>query len=262
MEDDRREPGAGETPNVPAVPRNFSTPELEAVIRRAVELQAGGTARADDGISEAEVVRIGQELGLEPVAVRRAMAEVRGRPAEDSGALAAVAGPAIVRASRVLRRPAATVAAELDRYLRDTEIMVAQRRFADRTRYVRNPTFAAGLTRITRGISSSHQPINLKQVDVSILPLDAESCLLEASADLAAMRGGITAGVLGSSSVLTAGWAATVWATALADPLMLLGVPALAGAWYGTRAIYGSIARSVEEKLESLLDRVEHDELR
>lgn len=247
--------------NVPATSRNLTTQELEAVIRRAVELQASSSARSDEGISETEVVRIGQELGLEPATVRRAMAEVRARPAEEGGALVTLAGPGTVRANRVLRRPAAGIGLLLDRHLRETEFMVPQRRFPDRTRYVRDSSMAAGLARFARGFSRSQRPLDLKQLDVAVSAIDAETCLLEVSVDLAGTRGGLVAGVLGSSGGLAAGWAATVWATAVADPLMLLGVPVVAGAWYGTRAIYETIRRSVQDKLESLLDRVEHNEL-
>jgi hypothetical protein len=54
----------------------------------------------------------------------------------------------------------------------------------------------------------------------------------------------------------------TVWATAIADPLMLVGIPFVAGSWYGMRAIYGTIQKSIQDKLESLIDRVEHKELK
>ncbi len=248
-------------PPVPATAPNLTTHELEAVIRRAVELQAGQSNRADEGVSHAEVVRIGQELGLEPAAVRRAIAEVRGRPAAEAGALVGLAGPRTVQASRVLRRPAAGVGLLLDRHLREKEFMVAQRRFADRTHYVRDSSMAAGLARFARGLSRAHRPLDLKQLDVAVFAIDAESCLLEVTVDLGGTRGGLIAGVLGGSGGLSAAWATIAWATAVADPLMLLGIPVLGGAWLATRAIYGTVRNSVQEKLESLLDRVEHNEL-
>lgn len=256
------QPPAGERPaNVPAAPHTYTTPQLEAVIRRALELQAGQSAGGTDGVPEADVVRIGQELGLEPAAVRRAMAEVRGRPPEERGALDSFVGTATVRASRVLQRPASAIAPQLDRYLRDAEYMVAQRRYAGRTRYVQDPSIAAGIARLSRSFSRSTQPLKLKEVEVAVSPLDPGSCLVELSVNLATTRGGLIAGVFGSSSVLATGWAATVWATPIADPLMLVGLPVLAGAWAGMRAIYRTVSRSNEEKLELLLDRLEHDEL-
>lgn len=256
-DDDERLP-ARRPPDVPQRSHSLSRQELEAVIRRAVELQAGDPAVSDEGVAETDVVRIGQELGLEPAVVRRAMAEVRSRPPEEHGPMTRLVGTGTVRASRVLPRPAAAVVAALDRHLRAAELMVPQRRFRDRTRYVRDSSLAAGLSRIARGFSRTHEPLNLRQLDVAVSPLDEQSCLVEASVDLGGTRGGVAAGVLGSTGGVAAGWTALVWATPFADPLMLLGIPLLAGAWLGTRAIYGHIASSTQDRLEQLLDRLEH----
>ena len=256
---DETEPQPTGTPQVPARARAFSTHELEAVIRRAVELQA--TGRGDEGVSEAEVVRIGRELGLEPAAVRRAMAEVRGAAPEEGGALARLMGPGSARAARVLERSAAGTTSQVDRYLRETEVMVARRRFPDRTRYVRDDSLAAGLTRFTRGFSRSGPLLNLREVDVAVSPLEADTALVEVGADLEGARAGYAAGGLGVGAALGAGLAVAVWATPVADPLMFLGVPVFAGAWLGMRAIYGAVRASAQEKLESFLDRVEHGEL-
>lgn len=250
--------------NLPPSSRRLSTPELEAVIRRAAELQADSSALLEEGLSEAEVVRIGRELGLDPATVRRAIAEVRGGAAVETGLLVTLAGPRTVRASRIVSRPAARVAADLETYLRAREFMLAQRRFQDRTRFVRDSSFGANLARFARGFGfgrPGHRPIDVKQIDVSISAVDAQSCLLELSVDLAGTRGGLVGGVLGTSGGATAAWTAVAWSTALPDPLVLVGVPLLAGAWLGTRAIFSTVRRSVQEKMESLLDQVEHDTL-
>lgn len=231
------------------------------MIRRAVELQSSQAARTDDGVSDVDLVRIGQDLGLDPSLVRRAMAEVRMAPDQEKGAMVAVIGARTVRASRVIPRPAAAVEAGLARYLRETELMVPQRRFPGRTRYVRDSSFVAGLERFARGFGTRRKPLDIRELDVGVSALDDASCLVEFSVDLGATRGGLVAGVLGSSGTLATGWAVTVWATAIANPLALLGVPLVAGSWAGMRAIYGSIASSLQDKLESLMDRVEHDDL-
>jgi hypothetical protein len=257
--DDPKPPNEAPKPAVPS--HQLSAPEFEAVIKRAVELQAGSSARLEEGVSETEAVRIGQELGLDATAVRRAIAEVRIRPPDESGALTKLVGPGTVRATRVVRRSAASTNAQLDRYLRETEFMVVQRRFPDRNRYERDSGLAAGWGRVTRGFSRGHRPLNLKQLDVAVSTLDAESCLVEISSDLGGVRGGLAAGVLGSGSALAGVGAAFVWATPIADPFILLAAPVIAGSWYGMRAIYRHVSRSLHDKLEALLDRVEHNDL-
>lgn len=248
--------------NLPLSSRKLSSQELEAVVRRSAELQAASAAGLEEGVSEAEVLRIGEELGLDPATVRRAIAEVRDRVADERGALVPMAGPRIVRASRVVNRPAAGVAAALELHLRETEFMLAERRFHGRTRFVRDSSFGAGLARFARGFGRpSHRALDVKQLDVSIAPIDAESCLLSLTVDLGGTRAGLVGGLIGSSGGVSVAWTVVTWATALPDPLMLLGVPLLAGAWTGTRAIFGAVRRSVQEKIESLLDQVEHDTL-
>jgi hypothetical protein len=249
-------PGGG----LPA--RRLSTQELEAVIRRAVEIQAAASGAPDEGISEGEVIRIGQELGLDPVSVRRAITDVRGRPPEERGVLARAMGPGGIRAARTVRRPAAAVGLLVEEYLLKCEYMLVQRRFPDRTRYVRGTGVAAVLGRAGRKFGASHAAMDLPQLDVSVSALDADSCLVEVSMDTAGARAGLAAGaaVIGGGAASTL--AAFALATTVADPVALLGLPALLGSWAGFRGIYGAMQHSTQDKLESFLDRLEHNELK
>lgn len=246
----------------PVTSRPISTQDLETVIRRAVELQTDSSPHLEEGLSEARVVRIGEELGLDPANVRRAMAEVARREAVETGVLVALVGPRSAKASRIVNRPAADVAAELERYLRERELMLTKRRFPDRTRFIRDSSLGAGLRRLARGLSRSpHQPLSVKQLDVSVSAIDGETCLVELGIDLAGTRGGLAGGLIGSTGGAAAIWGGLAWATALPDALALLGLPLLGGAWIGARAIFGAVRRSALEKCESLLDRVEHNML-
>lgn len=248
-------PGGG----LPA--RRLSSHELEAVIRRAVEIQAAA-GTPDEGISEAEVIRIGQELGLDPATVRRAITDVRGRPPEEHGVLARTMGPGSIRAARTVRRPAAAVGLLLEEYVLKCEYMVVQRRFPDRTRYVRGTGVGAALGRAARKFGASHAAMDLAQLDVSVSALDEESCLVELSVDTANARAGLAAGAAVVGGGVASGIAAFALATTVVDPVALLGLPALLASWWGARGIYGAVRHSTQDRLESFLDRVEHNELR
>lgn len=246
--------------NLPA--RRLSSQELEAVIRRAVELQSAATGHADDGISEGEVLRIGQELGLEPAAVRRAITDVRGRAPEERGALARALGPGVARAVRTVRRPAAQTGMLVEEYLCRCEYMAVQRRFPDRTRYLRDTGLAAGFGRIARSFGRNPPPMDLKQLDVGVSALDDDSCLVELTVSLGGMRAGLAAGGAAVGGGGAAAITTAVLATPLVDPLALLALPVLAVSWLGMRGIYRSTRSGVQEKLESFLDRLEHGEIR
>lgn len=241
--------------------RRLSSQELEAVIRRAVELQSVGEV-GDDGVSEVEVLRIGKELGLTPELVRRAIADVRSQPVEEHGFLAGLMGAGRVRAVRTLRRPAAQLGLFLEEYLGRCEFMVVQRRFPDRTRYVRGTGVAAVLGRAASKMGARQAALDLQQLDVGVSMVDEGSALVELSVDLSTVRTGLATGGLVGGTGAGTGVALSIWAAHLATPLALVGVPVLAGIVLGSRLIYGSVASRTEEKLQGFLDRLEHGDVK
>ncbi|CAA9328340.1 MAG: hypothetical protein AVDCRST_MAG68-2275 [uncultured Gemmatimonadetes bacterium] len=253
-------------PNLPDKPsdanspaRRVSSAELEAVIRRATELQF---ARGDveEGLSEAEVMRIGKELGLEPAHVRRAMSEVRGRVREEKGMMVSVMGPDTVRAGRTIRRPAAALGMTLEEYLVSCEFMVVARRFPDRTRYLRGNGMGAALGRAAAKMGQRSPMLDLRQVDVHVSPVDEDTAYVELSVPLGSVRTGLTVGgVVGGGGAGAAAGIST--AIMFADPFALIGFPILGAAVLGARLIYRGVAGGVQERLEAFLDRVEHGEL-
>jgi hypothetical protein len=246
--------------NLPA--RKLSSNELEAVIKRAVELQTARETEMTDGLSDGEVVRIGQELGIEQHLVRRAIAEVRGRPPEEQGMLAGVMGPRIVRAARTIRRPAAELGIFLEKYLLEAEFMVVERRFPDRTRYVRAQGIGAALGRTFSKVGSRVAPLDLETIDVGVALADEDASVVTLSVDLSTIRtgtavGGWVGGLGGGGTV-----AAVVLASTAPHLLALAGLGIAAAGVLGSRGAYRLIAGKTHDKLEAFLDRLEHGELR
>jgi hypothetical protein len=246
--------------NLPA--RRVSSQELEAIIRRAVEIQSAAGGDETDGIPEAEVVRIGRELGLEPATVRRAIADVRGRAPEERGVLARAMGPKTVLAARTIRRPAASVGLFLEQYLTTCEYMVVQRRFPDRTRYVAGTGIGAAMGRAYRKVQERQATLDVQPLDVAVSVVDEDTCFVELSTDLGNVRGGLAAGAALGGGGAAAGIVTAVLATPIVDPLALVAVPVLGGMWGGMRLIFGAVSRSTHDRLEGFLDRLEHGELR
>ncbi|HSU16289.1 hypothetical protein [Longimicrobium sp.] len=257
MSDQHPVPGGS---NLPA--RKLSSTELEAVIKRAVELQTARETEMTDGLSDAEVVRIGKELGIEQHLVRRAISEVRSRPPEEHGLTAAMMGPGIVRAARTIRRPAVELGIFLEKYLLEAEFMVVERRFPDRTRYVRAQGIGAAVGRTLGKVGSRVAPLDLQTVDVGVALADEDSSVVTLQVDLSTGRtwgavGGLLGGTAGGG-----GLALAVLATTAPHILALAGVGVLAAGVFGSRGIYRIVARTIHNKLEAFLDRLEHGELR
>jgi hypothetical protein len=250
-----RDPG----PDLPA--RRLSSHELEAVIRRAVELQSADGG-GDDGIPEAEVMRIGQELGLEPSHVRRAIGEVRSTPPEETGVMARVFGPGSIRAGRTVRRPAAELGRFLEEYMTRVECMQAHRRFPDRTRYVRDSSFVAGIERFARGFGTRDPRLELKQIDVTVARIDDDTAYVELSVDTTGDRTGYAAGAGVMGTMFSVPVATFALVTPTPDLVALAALPIFGGMLAAWRAGFRGEVNKTQEKLESFLDRLEHGEVR
>lgn len=254
-----------EEPSGPVPARRLTSEQLEAVIRRAVELQAGGeSGGGTDDLSEDDAVRIGQELGLSPEHLQRAIAEVEGRPTAETGLLARTFGQGRIATSRAVPRPAGDVRSELHTYLCDRETLSVQRRFAERTVYEPAPGVMADMTRMMRSMHArgdwGHFRLSkARSVAVGVRGTGERSCFVTLAADLTPVRTGwATGGVVSGSGA--GGATALVLALVVAPPAALLGVPVAAGSLWGMQAAYRASARRASEKLEGMLDRLEHGE--
>jgi hypothetical protein len=242
--------------------RRLTGEQMEAVIRRATELQFTAGA-GDEGISETELLRIGRELGLEPANLRRALAEVRtsGGPA-DRGMMVSLMGQRVVRASRIIKRPAAELGMFLETYLKRCEYMDPLRRFPDRTRYTKASGIGAAFGRAAAKLSSRQASLDLQQLDVGVSALEADTALVELSVDQGPVRAGMAAGGAAVGAGGSVGIISFALVSPAPDPLSLLAVPIIGGSMWLFRSIYRYQAGTVETRLESFLDRLEHGEVR
>jgi hypothetical protein len=254
-------PRAAASSNLPA--RRLSTAEVEAVLRRAVELQAREgeiEGSASDGMPETELIRIGNEIGLSARHIQQALAETAAEPEAEDGWFGRGFGPGTVRVSRLLRISAARARVDLDRYLADRECMVVHRRFHDRVVYTRATGFAADLQRGFAGFNEKYPRIDAPEIDVGIREADERSCYVAIGVDLRGTRTGWASGGLVTGTGTGAGLAIFL-GIAVAPPAALVGVPLLLGSIWGSRAAYRRALIQKRNQLESLLDRLEHGDL-
>jgi hypothetical protein len=131
----------------------LSRPQLEDVLRRAAELEAGRTSAAgqdDPGneLEEQDVVRLGVEAGLSEGSLRRALGEMkRGElVVAEQGALAVTLGPGQIVVSREVPGPAEPVQRAVERFLRE-QLMTVRRHHGDRVEWERARGLWPGLAR-------------------------------------------------------------------------------------------------------------------
>jgi hypothetical protein len=241
--------------------RRVSSTELEAVIRRATELEvAGGT---EDSLPEEEVLRIGRELGLSPIHLRQALMEVRRKaPPAEPGIVARVMGPGYASAARVVQGNADAVRETIERYLLEMEHMVISRRHPDHTRYEAGRGIGTAVRRATTQLTvrSRFAETRFKELDVSVQPLEEGYALVTVGVDLTGARRGFFGGGLTLGTVMGMGLGTMVGIAV--DPLagiaMLPMIPA--GPW-AIRPIYASTFESTRQRLEAFLDRVQAGDL-
>jgi hypothetical protein len=260
-----------DSPRPPA--RRLSTEQMEAAVRRAVELQAKETdVTGDAGVTEDELVRIGAELGITPAHMRRAMAEVSAQAAPAATLGARILGPARISASRTVPGEPDDVRRHIERYLLDSQYLAVLRRLPDRTVYEKSGGFQVELARVmdaTRTalgsggraprIGAGFDLRTARTTEVAVQPVDRGHSYVTMTVDLGNQRTGYWVGITTASGMgaLSIG---AVAAVAIAPPAGLIALPLLGASTWGTRVSYQAVVNRARVHLEALLDHLERGE--
>ncbi len=248
---------------------------LERVLARAAELQAEG-ADSPEVISEARLLDIGREVGIDPDHLRLAIAEERGRSPmlpEEPGRIALALGHAHSTAQRAVPGSPDKVLATLDRWMQREEQLTVKRRFGTRMSWEkRRGAFA------TLNLGGSRRDPDLARADdvsATVTPVDGARSLVRLDADLRLYRRAqrnsvVVLGVVNGAIAL--GWivpmailGAIMPNTASVAPLALsalfaAGVQAGSSVlvWRGLRNAFRRTVARTQLRLEQLLDALEH----
>jgi hypothetical protein len=244
------------------VPAPLERAALERVLARAAELQA---AEADPGeltLTEAQILDVGNEVGIPAKHLRQALAEERSRvevPVE-RGRIAALFGAATVSASRTVRGTPNTIFEKLDEAMQRDESLRVKRRFPDRIAWEPRGGMATEFRRIMNVGGHGYRLARAEEVAATVIAVDAERSIVRLDASLANVRKQRIVG--GSGMVLASGVATGV--------LLALGVMAAVAALPVAAGVVGGyfVARShtpqvagAQLALEQMLDRLERGEL-
>lgn len=249
--------------NVPG-PTRVSQEQLERIIHRATELQFSHGAK-HESLDGDEVVRIGEEVGLEGRHVRQALAELRAdamlpaQPGERSVA-ARLWGEAAVVESRVVPGAPQEVLDKLGEYLAERESLRCVR---DRPgQQVWEPASDL-MSQVQRSIDFGGRGFELaraRSIGVLAQPLEEGRTLLTVTADMRNRRAWHAAGWYGALGAFGVGSALGAILGEGASALIVL--PAVTGgvAAVGTLGTVKTLARRrnrLELAVQGLLDRIE-----
>ncbi|OYV67592.1 MAG: hypothetical protein B7Z72_09435, partial [Gemmatimonadetes bacterium 21-71-4] len=243
------------------VPRKITREQLERIIQRAAELQAG-EMDTGEGMTEQELLKLGSEVGIPGRFLRQALyEEAAGGAALDRGFLGRWVGPKMVLAHRVVPGERAALEQAVGEYMTEEEAMTPKRRLPDRTVWERQKGL---LAEMKRGFSLEGKAYHLaRAVDVSVqlTALEDGYCHAEMAADVSNLR---ESALAGAGTLLGTGLVAAVVLAVIPGLAPLAVLPLLGGL-----VLAGVVARTHARKasrmqiaLEQVLDRVERDEVR
>lgn len=250
--------------------RTLDRAALERVLARAAELQAS-SAEPTDGMSEAQLLELGKEVGISGEHLRQALAEEQTRVAvpEAPGTLAGVFGAGGASAQRVVRGRPANVLAALDSWMQREECLQVRRKYADRVTWEARRDFLGNIKRGFNFGGRGYALTRASEVGATVVAIDDERVLVRLDADFtdsrrrsvgwgATVAGGSVAGAGGLVAVATMMSGAIPVAIAAGAVWMLVGAAGFTGIAQGQRksVIRGQLA------LEQILDRLEHNEIR
>jgi hypothetical protein len=238
---------------------------LERIIQRAAELQAG-SHDIGEGLTEAELLALGQDVGIPARYLRQALLEERTRSPESPGAGGGdlgrwLVGPRRLAAQRVVAGDPATVERALGTWMQGEELLQVKRRYADRTTW--EPKVGA-FASIQRALGSGGRRFALAratEIAGQVTQLEAGFCHVQLLADVRNIRrervagAGVLAGVGGAAT------AALVAMGVLAPfpwlPLLVFGSAAVA-----VLRSHRQQHEQIQTGLEQVLDRLERGEIK
>lgn len=235
---------------------------LERIIQRAAELQAG-ERDIGEGLTEPDLLALGQEVGIPPRYLRQALLEERTRSgvAPERGALAWLAGPVALTAARVVPGEPVSVERVLTGWMEREESLQVKRRYPDRTSWEPRVGAVASLQRALRAGGKSFALAHATEVLAQVVPLEPGFCHVRLTANVGGQR---TQRLWGAATLVGGGaaLAAVMPALGVLGPWAL--VPPLA-AWGAALAVARRHRRENERivvGLEQVLDRLERGEIR
>ena len=235
---------------------------LERIIQRAAELQAG-EQDIGEGLTEPEVLALGNDVGIPARYLRQALLEERTRPGveERGGVLGWLLGPGRLSAQRVVSGDPAAVERALDSWMQQEELLQVKRRYPDRTTWEPKVGAFASIQRALGAGGRRFALARAAEVAGQVTPLESGFCHVQLVADV---RNSRRQRLGGAGTLLGLGTAATgaLWAMGLLAPFPFLPLVILGPAAAAILRSHRVQHEHVQIGLEQVLDRLERGEIK
>jgi hypothetical protein len=249
----------------PSIPREA----LERVLARASQLQAD-VSDAPEIVSEARLLEIAREVGIDTTHLQQALAEERVRAPlapEDHGPILDSLGPASMSVQRVVPGTPTEILAKLDSWMPRMEAVLLLRRTGERVSWEPRRDAIGNFLRSLGMGGRRFDLIRLDQVAATVTAVDAERSVVRF--DIEARRGrraqrNVVIGVAGGMLLVALGISmiASVAATAsavgaLLGTMAVVAAGASYAAWRGVQYGYREMLGRAHLRVEQLLDELE-----
>ncbi len=234
---------------------------LERIIHRAAELQAR-ERDIGDGLTDTELMQLGQEVGIPAPLLRQALLEEQTRAVviTEPGFATWLSGPTHVAAQRTVPGDVNRVRAALNHWMTEGELLAVKRRHPDQTSWEPRHDVVASLKRSFEFGGRAYRLARANQVAGRVTRINDGHCHVQLLGDLSNSRAShVRSGV----GLAAAGAVATGLGLALPVILPVALIPAALGVLAGfavARARRSRLER-VQVALEQILDRLEHGDI-
>lgn len=259
-------------PAEPLAPVPLDRAALERVLARAAELQALST-EPPEGLTDAQLIELGREVGISTEHLRQALAEERTRVAvpEEHGVVGSWFGSTIATASRVVRGTPSQVLSLLDQWMQREELLRVRRKYGDRITWEARRDFLGSIQATMNFGGRAYELTHAYEVGATAVAVDADRVLVRLDADYGQARRrsvGWASAVAGLGVASGAGVVAV--ASIAAEPAGLVIGGLVGSAWTALGGLVAAAIAKAQRRrlergqlaLEQILDRLEHGEIR
>jgi hypothetical protein len=162
------------------LPAPLGRAALERVLARAAELQGAAADGPEGALTEAQLLEVGREVGIDAAHLRQALAEERTRVTlpEEPGLVGRFAGPAVASATRVVNGTPVAVLDTLDGWMQREECLQVKRRYPGRMTWERRRDFVGNIKRSLRMGGRGYDLTRAGEVGATVVAVDERRSLV------------------------------------------------------------------------------------